>query len=125
MNTNAVGWFEIYVNDIARARDFYETVFDVRLTRIAGEDAGFQMWGFPAVEGGAGSPGAIVYMAGVEAGGNSTIVYFHCDDCAVQAGRAFGAGGSIFKPRFSIGDKGFVSLVTDPDGNMFGLHSRT
>ena len=125
MNKNAVGWFEIYVNDIARARDFYESVFGVRLTRIGGEDEGFQMWGFPAVEGGAGSPGAIVYMAGVQAGGNSTLVYFNCDDCAVEAGRAAGAGGSIFKPKFSIGQHGFVSLVTDPDGNMFGLHSMT
>lgn len=123
MNKNAVGWFEIYVNDIARARDFYETVFGVRLARIGGDDPGFQMWGFPAVEGGTGSPGAIVYMAGVQAGGNSTLVYFNCDDCAVQAARAAGAGGSIFKPKFSIGDKGFVSLVVDPDGNMFGLHS--
>jgi predicted enzyme related to lactoylglutathione lyase len=123
MTKNAVGWFEIYVNDIARARDFYETVFGLRLTRIAGEDGGFQMWAFPSVDGGAGSPGAIVYMDGVQAGGNSTLVYFYCEDCAVQAARAAGAGGSIFKPKFSIGEQGFVSLVTDPDGNMFGLHS--
>ena len=123
MNKNAVGWFEIYVNDIARARDFYETVFGVSLTRIGGEDPGFQMWAFPAIEGAVGTPGAIVYMAGVQAGANSTIVYFICDDCAVQAERVAGAGGSIFKPKFSIGQHGFISLVTDPDGNMFGLHS--
>jgi predicted enzyme related to lactoylglutathione lyase len=123
MNKNAVGWFEIYVNDIARARDFYETVFGVRLERIGGEDPGFQMWAFPGVVGSPGSSGAIVYMAGVQAGGNSTLVYFNCDDCAVEAGRVLGAGGSIFKPKFSIGQYGFVSLVTDPDGNMFGLHS--
>lgn len=123
MKTNAVGWFEIYVNDIARARDFYESVFGVRLTRIGGEDAGFEMWAFPAVEGGAGIAGAIVYMAGAQAGGNSTLVYFNCEDCAVQAARASGAGGGIFKPKFAIGEHGFVSLVLDPDGNMFGLHS--
>ena len=125
MTKNAVGWFEIYVNDISRARDFYETVFGLRLTRIAGEDEGFQMWAFPDVDGGAGSSGAIVYMAGVQAGGNSTLVYFNCEDCAVEAARAAGAGGGIFKPKFSIGQHGFVSLVTDPDGNMFGLHSMT
>lgn len=125
MNKNAVGWFEIYVNDIARARDFYESVFGVQLTRIGGDDPGFQMWAFPSTEGGAGSSGAIVYMAGVQAGGNSTLVYFHCDDCAVEAGRVAGAGGSIFKPKFAIGEYGFISLVTDPDGNMFGLHSMT
>jgi predicted enzyme related to lactoylglutathione lyase len=123
MNKNAVGWFEIYVNDIARARDFYESVFGVRLERLGGEDPGFEMWGFPGVDGGTGCPGALVYMAGVQAGGNSTLVYFNCDDCAVEAGRALGAGGSIFKPKFAIGEHGFVALAVDPDGNMFGLHS--
>ena len=33
-------------------------------------------------------------------------------------------GWNIFKSKFSIGEHGFVSLCTDPDGNMFGLHSQ-
>jgi predicted enzyme related to lactoylglutathione lyase len=33
------------------------------------------------------------------------------------------AGGKIHKEKFSIGEHGYVSLVVDPDGNMFGLHS--
>ena len=31
MNRNAVGWFEIYVKDMDRARKFYEAVFGVKL----------------------------------------------------------------------------------------------
>ena len=127
MERNVVGWFEIYVDDMARARTFYEAVFEVTLSNLApeGDASGLQMWAFTGDPNAGGAAGAIVYMEGCKAGGNSTIVYFNCDDCAVQAGRAFGAGGSIFKPKFSIGEHGFVSLVTDPDGNMFGLHSRT
>ncbi len=32
-------------------------------------------------------------------------------------------GGRIFKAKFSVGKNGFVSLVTDTEGNMIGLHS--
>lgn len=123
MNRNPAGWFEIYVDDMARARAFYETVLDVRLSRIAGEDGGFQLWGFPAVEGGAGSPGALAHMPGMRAGGNGTIVYLNCDDCAVRGARAEAAGGRIFKPAFPIGRHGFVSLVVDTEGNTVGLIS--
>ena len=31
---NPVGWFEIHVNDIARAKAFYEGVLGVTLTRL-------------------------------------------------------------------------------------------
>jgi hypothetical protein len=31
---NPVCWFEIYVQDMARAKAFYETVFGVPLTRL-------------------------------------------------------------------------------------------
>jgi predicted enzyme related to lactoylglutathione lyase len=33
------------------------------------------------------------------------------------------AGGRIQKPRMSIGQYGFISLVVDTEGNMLGLHS--
>ena len=61
----------------------------------------------------------------VQAGGNSnsTVVYFSCVDCAVQAKRAAAAGGRILKEKFSIGEYGFIALAFDTEGNMFGLHS--
>ncbi|NOT48896.1 MAG: VOC family protein, partial [Acidobacteria bacterium] len=65
----------------------------------------------------------LVQMAGVPSGGNSTLVYFVSQDCAVEEGRVAGAGGSIFKPKMSIGPYGFISLCTDTEGNMFGVHS--
>ena len=55
------------------------------------------------------------------------MVYFSCGDCAVEESRVPDAGGSIVRPKFPIGEHGFVSTVTDTDteGNMFGLHSVT
>jgi predicted enzyme related to lactoylglutathione lyase len=118
---NAVGWFEIYVQDIGRARAFYEEVLRVRLDKLPGPD--LEMWAFPMDMAAAGASGAIVHMPGFPSGGNSTLIYFTCNDCAEEAGRVIAAGGRIEKDKFSIGDYGFIALVYDPDGNMIGLHS--
>ena len=34
---NPVGWFEIYVDDMARAKAFYEAVFGKKLERLDNE----------------------------------------------------------------------------------------
>ena len=62
-------------------------------------------------------------MEGVAPGGNSTIVYFTSIDCSVEESRVAAAGGKIFKPKMSIGEHGFMSLCSDTEGNMFGIHS--
>jgi len=84
---------------------------------------GMDMWAFPMEMNASGASGALVTMQGVPSGGNSTLVYFGCEDCAVEEGRVTKSGGSIHKNKFAIGQYGFISLVTDTEGNMFGLHS--
>ena len=69
------------------------------------------------------SGGALVHVKGYPSGGNSTLVYFNCDDCAVEEARVKGAGGKVERPKMSIGDYGFITLAHDTEGNMFGLHS--
>ena len=121
MKTNPVGWFEIYVQDTNRARSFYETVLQSKLEQLP--SPGIEMWAFPMQNGGPGAAGALVKMNGFPSGGNSTLVYFMCDDCAVEEGRVKSSGGKIQKPKTSIGEYGFISLAIDTEGNMFGLHS--
>ena len=118
---NPVGWFEIYVQDMERAKRFYQTVLGRTLEKL--EAGGLEMWSFPGNQEGYGTPGALVHMQGFPSGGNSTLVYFVCDDCKVEEGRVKGAGGKVEKEKFSIGEYGFVSLVYDTEGNMIGLHS--
>ncbi|MCU7933492.1 MAG: VOC family protein [Candidatus Thiodiazotropha sp. (ex Dulcina madagascariensis)] len=121
MINNPVGWFEIYVQDILRAKAFYENVFSIKLDELKMPD--LEMWTFPMNEEGTGASGAIVQMEGCPSGGNSTMVYFSCEDCATEENKASVHGGKIFKAKFSIGEHGFISLVTDTEGNMIGLHS--
>lgn len=120
---NPVVWFEMYVQDMARARRFYEQVLGVTLTKLDGPAGELEMWSFPYDAQGAGATGALVHMAGVPSGG-STLVYFGSADCAVEEARIAAAGGKVFRPRMSIGQHGFITLGVDTEGNMFGLHSR-
>ena len=119
--SNPVGWFEIYVQDMKRARAFYESVFGLKLEKLGG--TGPDMWVFPMHEGGPGAAGALIRMPGFPSGANSVLVYFSCADCAVEAKRAARSGGRIEKPKMSIGPYGHIALIVDPEGNMVGLHS--
>jgi hypothetical protein len=89
MANNPVRWFEIYVQDMARARRFYETVFATTLARL--NSPGIEMWAFPQVKDLVGTSGALVHVPGVPSGGHGTLVYFGCADCAVDTeGNMFG-----------------------------------
>ena len=121
MSGNPVRWFEIYVQDMARARAFYEAVLGIQLTPLAGPEV--EMLAFPSQMEHYGCSGALVKMPGFPSGGNSVLVYFASEDCAIEAARVAQAGGSLQKEKFSIGQYGFIALATDTEGNMFGLHS--
>ncbi len=122
MKENPIVWFEIYVQDMARARRFYETVFACSLQKL--EDDEHEMLAFPMSMNATGAAGALVRMPGFDGGGNGVIVYFSCDDCAVEASRVNAAGGRLEREKFSIGEHGFIALAVDTEGNMIGLHSR-
>jgi predicted enzyme related to lactoylglutathione lyase len=122
MAVNPVIWFELYVDDMARARAFYEAVFEVNLESMS--DAGMEYYAFPMQNDQVGAGGALAKMEGMAPGGGGTLIYFHCDDCAVEESRVAGAGGTVIKPKMSIGAYGFMSLVLDTEGNTIGLHSQ-
>jgi len=124
MTNNPVGWFEIYVDELARAKLFYETVFGVDLAVLGDPgDNNLKMLSFPSNMEKYGASGALVKVEGYPAGGNSTLVYFSCQDCAIEESRVEAAGGRVQRSKMSIGDYGFISLAIDTEGNMFGLHS--
>jgi predicted enzyme related to lactoylglutathione lyase len=122
MKDNPVGWFEIYVQDMPRAKAFYERVFDTTLQKLPGPEV--DMWTFPMSSEETGAPGSLIKMDGMPSGGNSVLVYFSCADCAVEEGRVEAAGGQVHRPKMSIGKHGFISLIHDTEGNLIGLHSR-
>jgi predicted enzyme related to lactoylglutathione lyase len=66
MERNVVGWFEIYVDDMKRARAFYEAVFEAKLDNLApeGDASGLEMWAFTGDPNAGGAAGSIVKMDG-------------------------------------------------------------
>ncbi|MFW2174909.1 VOC family protein [Acinetobacter guillouiae] len=122
--SNPVCWFEIYVNDMARAKLFYQTVIGVELSLLSDpNDSSVEMWTFPSDMSQYGATGSLVKMEGISAGGNSTIVYFSSEDCAIEEARVASAGGQVHQTKMSIGPHGHIVLAIDTEGNMFGIHS--
>lgn len=120
---NAIGWFDLYVDDLERAAAFYEAVFQQQLTPMGDPTGETRMRAFPANMQAYGAAGALVHSAHARPGVGGTLVYFSVADCAVEAQRAAAAGGAVVRPRFSIGEFGWVAICRDTEGNLFGLSS--
>lgn len=124
MKQNAVGWFDIYVNDMDRAEAFYGEVLQRKFEMISDPtDTSVIMKGFVTDMDSYGAGGALVKREGAGPVTGGTIVYFGVEDCAVEESRVEGSGGKVISPKMSIGEYGFVSVCLDTEGNLFGLSS--
>ena len=121
-NANPVGWFDIHVSNLERAKKFYETVFNMKLVDLPIE------WGkqsfFPFNNESPNISGALVEKVDRSANGNNTIVYFETEDCTTEESRIEKAGGKVVQSKISIGNFGFTAIFIDTEGNTIGLHSR-
>lgn len=119
---NPVGWFEIYVEDINRAKKFYQLVLQTaEFTTLLDDQT--KMVAFPFDETKPNIAGALVQTAYMKPGIGGTIIYFSCFDCSEEESRVELNGGTIVKSKFSIGENGFISLAKDSEGNLIGFHS--
>lgn len=119
--TDALNWFEIYVSDFSRAKRFYEAALQTTLPEF--NNHGCQMGIFSHDEKN-GVGGAITKMDGANPGAGGTLVYLNVEgdlDGVLQ--RVPAHGGSVVKPRTSIGEHGFIGIIKDTEGNFVGLHS--
>ena len=124
MRQNAIGWFDIYVNDMERAAAFYQTVLRKELENMGDPtDSNVIMKSFLTDMENYGAGGALVKREGAVPVTGGTIVYFGVEDCSIEESRVEKAGGKVINPKMSIGEFGFVSVCMDTEGNMFGLSS--
>jgi uncharacterized protein len=122
---NPFTWLEIYVADMSRAQKFYETVLQIEMIpmQTPGEFGDLEMVSFPWVQDGANISGALCKTSSMQPGTGGTLVYFACDDCAVETARVEQAGGQVLQGKFQIGEHGFCSIAMDTEGNTIGFHS--
>jgi len=123
---NPFTWVEIYVEDMHRAQKFYENVLKIEMIPMENpvEMNDLIMVSFPWAENSENISGALCKTDYMKPGNNGTIVYFACDDCAIELSRVEKAGGKLIQDKFSIGDYGFCGLALDTEGNTIGFHSR-
>lgn len=120
---NPVGWFEIHVGNMDRAKAFYESVFKRTLVALPSPDEGMRMMMFSGDPKGSGAAGALVLHPMKKPSTEGALVYFSCKDCSVESSLAVEHGGQIFKEKFNIGPNGFIAIIGDSEGNAIGLHS--
>ena len=120
---NPVNWFEIYVDDIERAKKFYAEVLQINFHDAETPHGKMAFFPFSEDCNAPNACGALYQMEHIKAGGNSVLVYFQCDDCQVEQNRVEAAGGKVLVPKMDIGEHGFCSCCVDSEGNSFGLHS--
>ncbi|WP_316837763.1 VOC family protein [Pedobacter nutrimenti] len=131
MKKNIICWFEIYVKDIHRARDFYASVLSEKINEVVETPGGagipaLKMASFATGKDSSIVSGALIEMEGTKAGDEkvvNTIVYFPTDDCIASEKKVAAAGGKILKSKFPVDAPGYCSLCLDTEGNPIGFFS--
>lgn len=119
--TNPVNWFEIPVNDLNKAKGFYEYVLGVQLA--VGELGPLQMVWFPMIQNAPGAAGSLVKADGYKPSTAGTLVYFPVADIEATLARVKDKAGKVLLPKTNIGQYGFIAHFRDCEGNRVGLHS--
>ncbi len=127
LTSNMVGWFEIPVLDLERAKAFYEKVFGINLQE---EEVGpAKMVFFPWGETLPGAPGALIfYPDEFQPAQGGVMIYFSSlkNDLNDELGRVEEAGGKVVLPKILITKEiGYYGQFIDTEGNKIALHSRS
>ncbi len=120
---NPVGWFEIPVSDMPRAKAFYERLLGIEISmHTVGP---FNMGWFPMDPEGKGAMGSLVAAEGVvPSSAPGVMVYFTAPDLERTLERAAAHGGVVVHPIMDVGEYGEMAFIKDTEGNHIGLHRK-
>jgi uncharacterized protein len=125
MKNNIVGWFEIPVINMERALKFYETILKIKLTPT--KILEYEMALFPEIEGGLGTPGALMMHQSFIPSDKGVLIYFTppSGNLANELSRVEAAGGTVLQQKALITEEiGYWGVFLDTEGNRIGIHSR-
>lgn len=117
---NPVVWFEIPVEDLERAKSFYESVFNFEMP-VSEMGPAHMAW-FPGGPG-EGASGALFKTDGYVPSHHGSIVYFHAPDIESSLKTIEENGGKTLVPKMSIGEYGWFAQFEDSEGNRVSLHT--
>jgi predicted enzyme related to lactoylglutathione lyase len=118
-NKNPAVYFEIPVNDMPRAKVFYEAVFgyDFVSENIHGNEMAF----LPFHEEAKGIAGALAKGETYKPSKNGSLIYLQVKDIHKTLALAKAHGGKELFPRTQASEYGFVAEIEDSEGNRIGL----
>jgi predicted enzyme related to lactoylglutathione lyase len=125
-NVDKVIFFEIPVDNPARAREFYSSVFgwkmkeipEMHYTQVGTVEADRE-----GVRGIPKEPGAInggIVERGRELTG-TPVIYVSVENIDQAVATIEEKGGKVMKPKTPVGDFGFAAYFKDTEGNVVGL----
>jgi predicted enzyme related to lactoylglutathione lyase len=118
---DAITWFDIPTENFDRAVKFYSDILGqpIRVDTFMGQKFGF----FP-MDGTEGVGGALVLPRWAKPCADGTRVYLSCQGIIDEViGRVEKSGGKIIAPKFELGDRGWIAVIMDTEGNTVGLQS--
>lgn len=112
MAKNTFCHIEWFVTDLAKARKFYEGLFEWK----------FQEFGSEMIVFGTGDQhlGGLSKKDAVQPG-DSPSVWLEVDDLLAYCAKAPGLGGSVIREKTDLPGVGYTAQLADPDGNHVGL----
>lgn len=123
--SNRVVHFEIYADDVNRAKMFYETAFDWKVTKWQGPTDYWLITTGDKQE--PGIDGGLMKRMGPPPAGENPITAYVCtigvDSVDKTVDVVTKAGGKVALPKTSVPGIGWLAYVTDTEGNILGLMS--
>ena len=134
--SNVITWFEVPVMDTARAKKFYETIFDIKMQThtvvikdfISKGEMTEEMTFFPSLAGVTQATsgrvtGALVKSERFKSSTEGTLIYFNAyPDIQMIIDKIEPAGGKIIAPKFKM-LAGYIAIFVDTEGNKMALHA--
>jgi len=113
-------YFEIQVDDIARAVAFYSNVLGWRFSQAQGLPV--EYW---RISTGGGSEGGLLKRPAakppLECGTNAFVCSFEVKDFDATERRILGLGGLVALPKFAVPGRCWQGYFLDSEGNVFGI----
>lgn len=122
-NTHVISWFEIPVQDLDRARHFYQVAFSVHMDVMDMED--FRMALFPGAMNSTHSSGALIQHSWYQPSEKGVLIYLNADPSMDEViGRIRQEGGEIIQEKRLITENlGYMAVFKDTEGNTVALHA--
>lgn len=106
---------ELHTDDLAKARGFYENLFDWKL-----EDVPMGQGPYTLIGVGEGTGGGMMTNP-VPGTPSHWLAYAQVDDVAAATEQAKSLGASVLQERTEVPGSGWFSVIADPTGATLGL----